>query len=141
MTILDGAGAEYNIGPHRLRITGDTVLTRYVGVPEYEQVLEIHRHLDRVKAEHGRLFVINDMRHSGVPATETRRYIAEWASRNAAGTELVNFGMSLSIRAVQALVLRAAALIGKASAIVPEHCEDEAAAYAWVARRRALRGR
>lgn len=132
---MDGAGSEFSIGPHELRITGDTVLTRYIGVPEYEQVLEIHRHFDRVKAEYGRLFVINDMRRSGIPSTETRRFIAAWGSRNA-GTQVVNFGASLPIRAVQALVLRAAGLLGKLPVIVPESCEDEAAAYAWVAARR-----
>lgn len=130
---------EISIGTHRLRVTGDTVLTRYIGVPEYEHVVEIHGYLDRVKAAHGRVFVINDMRQSGIPSTQTRRFIAEWGASNP-GTEVVNFGASLTIRAVQGLLLRAAALIGKRPAIMPESCADEAAAYAWVARRRSGAG-
>ncbi len=132
---MTGAEVEESVGTHRVRITGDTVLTRYIGVPEYEQVAEIHERLDRVKAVYGRVFVINDMRHSGIPSTRTRRFIAEWGSNNA-GTEVVNFGASLTIRVVQGLLLRAAAVLGKGPAITPMHCSDEAAAYAWVAVRR-----
>lgn len=119
-----------------MRVSGDTVLTRYIGVPEYEDVVAIHRIFDGVKAEHGRLFVINDMRLSGIPSTQTRRFIAEWGANHAVGTAVVSFGASLPVRALQALVLRAAAMLGKGAVIMPTHCADEAAAYAWVAARR-----
>lgn len=133
---VKGSALEESIGRHRVRVSGDTVLTRYIGVPEYENVVEIHRIFDRVKAEHGRLFVINDMRLSGIPSAQTRRFIAEWGANNAVGTEVVSFGASLPVRALQALVLRAAAILGKGAAIMPAHCADEAAAYSWVAARR-----
>lgn len=129
------AEPEISVGTHRVRVTGDTVLTRYIGVPEYEHVVEIHRYFDQVKAAHGRLFVINDMTLSGIPSPQTRRFIAGWGSNNP-GTQVVSFGASLTIRALQVLILRAGALIGKRPEIVPEHVADEAAAYAWVSARR-----
>lgn len=120
------------IGPHRVRVDGDVVLTRYIGVPEHEHVLEIHRRLDRTLAEHGRLFVINDMRHSGIPSTETRRWIAEWARRQHAVAGLINFGASLPIRMVQGLLVRASSLLGRPFPIVPINCTTEAEALAIV---------
>lgn len=134
----DEAG-EQIIGTHRVRVDGDTVLTRYIGVPEYEQVREIHRHLDRALAEHGRLFVINDMRRSGMPSAPTRRWIAEWA-RDHEVAGLVNFGASLPIRALQGLVMRGAALLGKRLVVTPVNVGSEAEAFAWVAARRAQLG-
>jgi len=127
---------EISIGTHRVRVTGDTVLTRYIGVPEYEQVVEIHGHFDVVRAAYGRLFVINDMARSGIPSTQTRRFIAEWGSNNP-GTKVVSFGASFPIRTLQMLILRASTLIGKRVEIVPEYVADEAAAYAWVDAKRA----
>lgn len=126
---------ELIIGPHRLRVEGDTVLTRYIGVPELGHVQEIHRHLDRVMAEHGRLFIINDMRRTGVPATETRKWVAEWA-RHHPITGLVNFGASLPIRLLQALVFRASALFGRQPLTVAAQVDSEVEAFAWIAARR-----
>lgn len=129
---------ELPIGPHRVRVVGDTVLTRYVGVPELEHVQQIHAHFDRVIAEHGRLFVINDMRRTGIPATDTRKWIADWARENAIAG-LANFGASLPIRVMQGLVLRASAMFGRNQGVMPVHCNGEAEAFAWVeARRREL---
>jgi hypothetical protein len=117
------------IGTHRVRVDGDVVLTRYIGVPEHDHVIEIHRRLERTLAEHGRLFVINDMRLSGMPSVETRRFIAEWAQhRPIAG--LVNFGASLPVRMVQGLLFRAAALLGRPWPIAPINCNTEAEALA-----------
>ncbi|HEY0138691.1 MAG TPA: hypothetical protein VGB85_31620 [Nannocystis sp.] len=127
--------SELLIGPHRLRVEGDTVLTRYIGVPELEHVQEIHRHFERVFAEHGRLFIINDMHHTGVPATATRKWISEWARAHPI-TGHVSFGASLPIRLLQALVMRASALFSKQPLTAAEHVDGEAEAFAWVAARR-----
>ena len=129
---------ELTIGTHRVRIDGDTVLTRYIGVPELEHVQAIHAHLDRVLAEHGRVFVVNDMRRTGVPSTATRGFISDWArSHPVAG--VANFGASLPIRVMQAMIMRASALLGRKLNVVVIHCASEADALAWVdARRREL---
>ena len=116
------------IGTHRVHVDGDVVLTRYIGVPEHEHVIEIHRCLDRVLAEHGRLFVINDMRHTGIPSTETRRWIAEWARRQHTVAALINFGASLPIRMAQGLLMRASSMLGRPFPIVPINCTTEAEA-------------
>lgn len=127
--------SELAIGDHRVRVEGDTVLTRYVGVPELADVRQIHAHFDRVLAEHGRLFIVNDMHRSGIPATATRKWIAEWVRDNPIAG-LANFGASLPIRALQALILRATALFGAHHPVHPVHVADEAEAFAWVAARR-----
>ena len=129
-----GTSNEMQIGPHHLRVDGDTVLTRHVGVPELEHVREIHRHFERVIAEHGRLFIINDMHHTGVPATETRKWIAEWARVHPIAGH-VTFGASLPIRMLQALVMRASALFGKQPLTAPTQVDGEAEALAWIAAR------
>jgi hypothetical protein len=127
--------SELAIGTHRVRVEGDTVLTRYIGVPELADVRRIHAHFDRVLAEHGRLFLINDMHRTGIPATATRKWIAEWA-RNNPVAGLANFGASLPVRALQALILRATALFGAHQPVHPLHFAGEAEAFAWVAARR-----
>jgi hypothetical protein len=128
---------ERTIAAHRLCIEGDTVLTRYVGVPEYEHVQEIHRHFNGVLAEYGTLFIINDMSRSGIPSTRTRRWIAEWAQHHPV-SGIVNIGASLPVRALQSLILRATSLLGKQAMITPVNCADETEAFAWIARRRRL---
>jgi len=139
--VLVGTGMqdEESIGTHRVRVDGDTVLTRYVGVPELDHVKEIHLRFERTLAEHGRLFVINDMRRTGIPSTETRHFIARWGQEHPVAG-VVNFGASLPIRMLQGLVIRAASLLGKKIPVVPVNLTTEAEALAWVdARRRSAR--
>lgn len=126
---------EETISAHRVLVAGDTVLTRYIGVPELADVMAIYQRFDQVLAEHGRLFIINDMRHSGIPTAEARQFLAEWArTHQIAG--LANFGASLPIRILQSLIFRATALLGRHPVIIPEHCAGEAEAFAWVETRR-----
>lgn len=132
-----GMTNEQIIGTHRMRVEGDTVLTRYIGVPELVDVQAIHRHFDRVLAEHGRLFLINDMRRSGVPSAATRRWITEWARTNVV-RGIASFGASLPIRMLQTMLYHASKLLGSQPEINVHHCADEAEAFAWVASQRRL---
>lgn len=130
---------EESIGPHRVRVDGDTVLTRYVGVPELADIKAIHARFERVLAEHGRVLLINDMRRSGIPSSETRAWIADWA-RHHPIAGIVTFGASLPIRVLQGLLLRAASMLGSKPPFEMVHCASEAEAHAWVEdRRRELR--
>ena len=126
---------EEAISSHRVRVEGDTVLTRYVGVPEREHVMAIHERFDRVLAEHGRLFVINDMSRSGIPTAEARRWISEWARAHQIDA-IVNFGASLPIRMLQSLILNAAALLGTQPSVKTTNCANETEAFAWIAANR-----
>ncbi len=134
-----GLTDEESIGPHRIRVVGDTVLTRYIRVPELAHVQAIHQRFDRVIAEHGRLYVVNDMSRSGIPSSETRRWIAEWARRHPIGG-LVNFGASMAVRMLQSLILRASALLGSPAAIHPVHVDGEVEAFAWIEAHRGRMG-
>ena len=128
-------GSELTIGKHRVRIEDDTVLTEWIGTPEYEEVRAIHTQYEVVLAEHGHLFIVNDMRRSGMPNAQTRKFIAVWGQhRTIAG--VVNFGASLPIRVLQAMILRALALLGNRPPIVIENCGNEAEAFAWIKTRR-----
>lgn len=126
---------EQTIGTHRLRIEGDTVVTRWIGVPLFEDVRTIYRQLELTLAEHGRLFIINDMRQSGLPSAQARQWIAKWAL-NLPITAVINFGASLPIRVLQSLILRASALLGNQPKVEIVHCSSEAEAFAWIAAHR-----
>lgn len=127
------------ISTHRVHVEGDTVLTRYIGVPTIEHFKAIHAHFDRTLALQGQLFLINDMSHSGVPPIEARRWLAEWArTRRVSG--IANFGASLPIRMLQALVVNAARLVGSHPQGNIVNVAGEVEAFAWVAEQRRLLG-
>ncbi len=126
---------EVTIGPHQLRIDGDAVLTRWMGTPEYEHVRAIHVHFEQALAKYGHLFAINDMRHSGMPSSQTRKWIAEWALRYPS-VVVLNFGASLTIRAIQTMVFRALALMGNRPPVEVVYFGSEAEALAWLEVRR-----
>jgi hypothetical protein len=129
---------EKPVGPHLVRVDGDTVLTRWIGAPELEHVRCIHQQFEEVLVAHGRLFVINDMRQSGLPSAQARKWIAEWGATHPVAA-VVNIGASLPVRALQSLLIRAAGLLGKKPSIEVVHCRSEAEALAWLdARRRSL---
>ena len=130
---------ELTIGPHQVRVDRDAVLTRWIGTPEYEDVRTIHLQFEQVFAKYGRLFVINDMRQSGIPSTQTRKWIADWMLHYQVNVVVLNFGASFAIRALQSMIFRALALIGKKGPIEVIQCTSEAEAIAWIeARRRQL---
>ena len=126
---------EQTIGTHRLRIEGDTVSIRWIGIPLLEDVRTIYKQLEQTLVEHGRLFIVNDMRHSGLPSAQTRQWIAKWAL-NLPITAIINVGASLPIRVLQSLILRASTLLGNQPIIESVHCSSEAEAFDWVATRR-----
>ncbi len=127
---------ELTIGPHRVHVDRDAVLTRWIGVPEYEDVRTIHLQFEQVFAKYGRLFVINDMRQSGIPSTQTRKWIADWTLKYQANVTVLNFGASFAIRALQHMIFRALALIGKNGPVEVIQCTSEAEAIAWIETRR-----
>ena len=88
-------------------------------------------------AEHGRLFIINDMRRSGVPSAAARRWMGEWARTNVV-RGIANFGASLPIRMLQSLIVQATKLLGSHPAIDVVNCADEPEAFAWIAGQRRL---
>lgn len=126
---------EQTIGTHRLRIEGDTVLIRWIGIPLFEDVRTIYKHLELALSEHGRLFIINDMRQSGLPSAQTRQWMAKWALKLPI-TAIINVGASLPIRVLQSLILRASTLLGNQPKIETVHCSSEAEAFDWLAARR-----
>ena len=127
--------SEISVGTHRMHQDKDVVLIRWYGTPLYEDLQVIQERFDQVIAEYGYLFIVGDMRHSGLPSAQTRKLISDWSMRNPS-VIVVNFGASLIIRTLQGLMLRAMALIGKKSAIELVQCESEAEALAWVDARR-----
>lgn len=127
---------ELTVGPHQVCIDGDTVLIRWMGTPEYDHVRAIHLHYEQALATYGRLFAINDMRHSGMPSSQTRKWIAEWALRYQSVIVVTNFGASLAIRAIQMMVLRGLALLGNRPALEVVHFGSEAETLAWIEVRR-----
>lgn len=126
---------ETRFGTHSARIERETVLIRWVGSPELEDMLQLSVRLARVIAEHKQIFIIHDMRYSGLPSTETRQWIAKWL-RDQPVAGIATFGANLAVRVLQTLITRAADLVGRQSAIPTAYVANEAEALAWVAARR-----
>lgn len=125
---------ELTIGAHKARIAGDTLIVRWFGTPEMQDLREIHDLFERLLAEHGRVFLINHMHRSGLPTGEARKWLANWFIGNRfAG--IVNIGASTSIRVIQSLLMRGVALLHhKPKGLVTvAYCDTEAEALAWIA--------
>jgi hypothetical protein len=126
---------EHTIGTHQLVIDGDTVLVRWIGMPFMEDMVRAHEHFDRVLATHGRLFIVNDMRRSGIPSAPTRQYVASWVAKNPV-SGIANFGASTAVRILHLLLVRATGILGNKPAAPSLYFDSEAEALAWVATRR-----
>lgn len=126
---------ETRIGTHSVRIERETVLIRWIGAPELEDMLQLSDRLTSVIAEHKQIFIVHDMRRSGLPSTETRQWIAKWL-RDQPIAGIATFGANPAVRVLQTLITRAADLVGRKSAIPTAYVSSEAEALAWVAARR-----
>lgn len=127
----------HEIGQHRIEIRGDLIVSRWSGVcslAELEAFLVI---LNAMLVRERHPFVIVDNTHAAPGVPEVRRRLFEWSRTHRIGGGLVVFGSSSAARVMVMLILRAIALwkggdLQKRIVVLP----DEAAAHAWIARRR-----
>jgi len=122
---------EKRIGPHTLRIAGDTAFLALVGDVQAVDVLPILSHIERINGGTGSFYVVADL--SGVTsiAPEARRVASKWPAIGRAGGTAV-IGASLLTQTLVTLVSRANSLLSgvkKRAGVAFFKSEGEAVAW------------
>jgi hypothetical protein len=128
---------QHEIGSHRIRIEGDVILSRWSGVLSLQELNQFFALLESfiTRVAHPFLLVDNTRISPGEPAV--RKRIFEWSRTHRVSGGIVVFDANPATRVIGLLVLNAIGLFkgsefSKRVVIVP----DEAAAHAWIDRRR-----
>jgi len=125
---------EVPIGKHTARVEGDTLLLKLVGEFTLEEFERYASLADKISAEHGYLFVIDDLASLGGMAPVARRRAADWLGKsNCRGAALC--GTSQTSRALTGLVLGAVRMLGWRVPPIA-FCKTEQEARDWVAAQR-----
>jgi hypothetical protein len=95
---------------HKVRVEGDLVYSVWNGPSTLEEVQAYHAIMERVIAEHGRVFCLIDMRKAHRPPPEARKWITEWSQRFRV-TAVACFGTSFTVRTFANLLVRAIRLV------------------------------
>lgn len=130
---MDGT---WHFGKHWIRLDGDTLHCKYVGVIRLADTQESMRILDKQLVPGQTYYIITDVSEvTGVEAA-ARKLSTDWYARHDIGGA-VNFGVGLATRAIGALILSLLRLVYKSS--MPTHfvgTEEEACAWIQEQRRR-----
>jgi hypothetical protein len=100
------------LGKHLMRVEGDLVATIWRGEVELAEVQTLFALYGQVHDQHGRVFILSDMRHSGVPPEKARRWMANWLREQRKLTGAAAYGANVVIRAVFIMLLRGIRLFG-----------------------------
>lgn len=129
---------EHRIGPHCLRISGDTATILLIGELQVEQVTTLLSLMDSIGGGQGLFFVCADVsRLHGMPP-EARRIAGNWKGiGRAGGTAIV--GATVITRTLVMLVSRASTLMSRTRKIGEiGFFKTEEEARVWLDTRRAL---
>ncbi len=122
------------LGPHTVDTDGDCLLVWQRGTFQLDHMQAFCAEADRVIAEHGRVFIINNSSGGGSYSPEARRYASQW--QNALHVQgAVIFGASFGFSVVITMMARAIAMFSKYH-IPMATVGTESEARAWVATRR-----
>jgi hypothetical protein len=125
------------IGAHTIEVEGDMLTLRVRGDFIAEEMAPYFRLVEQVLAEHGRYFMLVDMRSADTIPAETRRLSAEFGKKHPAAG-LAVWGSNVAVRVLFTLILRTISLFQKA-AVPIAFVASEQEARAWVAAQRSLR--
>lgn len=100
-------------GTHLLRVEDDLVVTVWRGEVTFEDVKHVFELYGRVHEQCGRVFIMSDMRKSGIPSEKTRRWIVDWIREHRKIAGAAAYGANVVVRAVFIMLLRAVTLLVK----------------------------
>lgn len=126
-----------SIGPHAVSIDRDCLIVRQHGTFTLEHQIVFCELGDKVIAEHGHMFIINDSSAGGDFSAEARRYATKW--HNVVHVwGAVHVGASFMFSVVVGMMTRTIALFSKHQFPIVT-TKTEAEAYVWVAEQRQKR--
>jgi hypothetical protein len=101
------------IGRHRAARVDDSLRVAFVGPMIRADIEAVRRIVGEILADHGRCFLIGDMRECTGIAPETRHYVAEWSRHpDEEPTRVLVYGLSFAMRTVVSLTRSAIKLFG-----------------------------
>ncbi len=118
-------------------IDGDILIVRQHGTFTLEHQKAFCQQADKVIAEHGHMFIVNDSTAGGDFAPEARRYASQWPNTIHVWGAVI-FGASFAFSVVISMMNRAIALFNKHQ-FPTVTTKTEAEARAWVAEQRQIR--
>ncbi len=127
-------------GVHKVRIDGDLVIMRSLGVTTLADFEALRSICDRVKREHGSLYVMYDSRQGQGVDRETRKRLMQPTPDEVRPNAAVAFGAKFSSRILINMIDRALAAFGKTpSGVAMVETEEEARAHIQRHRRKSSR--
>lgn len=106
------AEKEADAGELRLRIDGDILYVQPIGPLSIEHAQSILRAAERVKAQHGHLFLMVDLKRAGLLPAESRKILARFGAENPP-LAVALYQVSPLLRGVNALLFGAINLLSK----------------------------
>lgn len=117
-------------GPHQVRIEGDLVYFRSLGVTTVGDLDALEVIYKRIRSDHGHLFVLYDSRKGGGVDRPARKELLERTDPKSRPTAAAAFGARFSSRILISMIDRVLVAFGKnPSGVAMFDTEDEARAY------------
>lgn len=117
-------------GPHQVRVDGDVVFMRSIGMTRVDDLDALAAIYDRVLREHRSLFVIYDSRKGGGVDRPARKVLMERSSMDPRPLAAAAFGAKFSSRILISMIDRALVAFGKKpSGVAMFDTEEQARAY------------
>ena len=135
MSGVDMVSYAERLGRHRVRVVGDLVELKFVGLASLPEAVVFHELLAEMLAERGRCYVLVDLSEMTGIDPRVRKFVSEWnrVHRITAGSA---YGASFTGRVVFTLLLNAIRLMN-ADAPEVHIARTEPEARRWLTGRRA----
>lgn len=130
---LEPADYPDRIGAHLVRIEGDTICIKFIGVYATEDVRRVLSMSDDLYRQYGTSFLLGDLTQVIQPPPEARKLIANWPFLGRYA--MAAYGVSTPIRAIIQLMQAARRLLGNQKIDV-HVAADEQGARQWIVEQR-----
>ncbi len=131
--------AQFDIGPHLVEIEDDVFIVHWRdNNPELGPLVQVYDRLAQFITERGYALALFDLRLAGIPSSELRRFVAQWARQREPDTwAIASYGTSTPLWALMVLVNRALALFQGPGPALAGLFKRESDARVWLAAQRA----
>lgn len=102
------------VGKHLAKIEGDTLYFRLVGDLNLQEVLEYFKLAEKVVADRGSVYLVDDISGLGSVPPEVRRAAGDWLG-NSSCHGVALYGGSVAARTIALLVVGVTRMLGKLS--------------------------